>query len=133
MNRKWQLVGLVLFIVAILSSVFSFVLSAGHPDEIRDARVTSAVIAAGLAVIGGVLAIAAYLSRDRTSKEKISISGREVIPPFLIAAGLLAIGNGIAWWNAVGSGGTRSIGVGAILIVLGAILLRRSRGTSKSV
>jgi len=134
-NRKWQWAGVVLFILAAIASAGDLVLSRGHPDEIADARFAGAVLAAGLAVVGAILAITAHLSMKSKPEEKAWPSGRELIPLILVVLGLLGITNIIGWWYVTGdvTGGMLTIGVGLILIVVGAILLRRSEEKGKGI
>jgi len=93
--------------------------------KLENVHVTAAVFAAGLAVVGALLAISAYISTKGESKDETRISGRELIPPVLVLLGLLPIANGIAWWSVMGNGLAQSVGIGVILMVLGALLLRR--------
>lgn len=126
-NRKWQWAGVVMFILGAIAAAGNFALSRGHPDEIADARIAGAVLAAGLAIVGAILAITAYLSSRDEREKKVRLSGRELVALILVVLGVLGITNIIGWWHITGdvSGGLLSIGVDLIVIAVGAILLRK--------
>ena len=138
MSRKWKWAGVALSLTAVLGIISNLALaSTGPPDEIRDAYVTGAVLAAGLAVAGALFAIVVHLSADGKSEEKARITAVEMFPLILIATSPLAIANGIAWWDSTEN--VTAIGWGVIQMALGAILLRRPQyltilgGTTESL
>ena len=133
MNGKWQWAGVVLFILAAIASAGNLVLSRNHPAEIADARSTGAVLTAGLAVVGAILAVTAYLSIKDKPEEKAWPSVRELMPLILVVVGLISITDIIGWWYVIGdiTGGLLTIGAGLILIVVGALLLSKSEENGK--
>ena len=112
--------------MATISSAVNLMIFNTEPAEIRDAYVTAAVLAAGLAAVGALLAISVYISTKGKPRDETRISGRELIPPSLIVLGPLAIANAIAWWNVYGTRNVATVAVGVVFMVLGALLLRKS-------
>ena len=128
MDRRWQWAGLVMFILGAIASAADFILSRAYSDEIADARLTGAVLTAGLAFLGAILAITAYLSNRDKPEERTRPSAEELGALILVVFGINGITNTVGRWYATSdlTQGWMIIVVSLIFMAVGAQRLRRS-------